>query len=50
MIVFRAAVAKYDVDNQYQLDARLAGCLMWLSVAVGATGVTLALQHAFSAV
>jgi amino acid permease len=48
-IMFQAAVAKYDVDNQYQLDAKLAGCLMWVSVAVGATGVTLALQHAFSA-
>jgi amino acid permease len=47
-IMFQAAVAKYDVDNQYQLDAKLAGCLMWISVAVGATGVTLALQHAFS--
>jgi hypothetical protein len=47
-IMFQAAVAKYDIDNQYQLDAKLAGCLMWISVAVGATGVTLALQHAFS--
>lgn len=47
--MFQAAMEKYDVDNHYQLDAKLEGCLMWISVAVVATGVTLALQHAFSA-
>jgi amino acid permease len=48
-IMFRAAVAKYDVDNHYVIDAKLAVSLMWMSVAIGTTGVTLALQHAFSA-
>jgi amino acid permease len=46
-LMFQAAAAKQQNENT-DFDCQLAGALSFMSVGIGATGVTIALQHAFT--